>query len=99
MDSKKQYVVFISYSWDGSDHQEWVFDLANNLVKHGVDVILDQYDLSVGMEITHFMEKALTADKILVILTPNYKLKAHKRQGGVGYEYSLMTREYYEMEP
>lgn len=28
-------------------------------------------------------------------MTPNYKLKADKRQGGVGYEYSLITQEYY----
>lgn len=45
------------------------------------------------------MEKAMSADKVLVILTPNYKLKADKRQGGVGYEYSMVTKDFYDNEP
>lgn len=87
--------VFISYSWDNETHQNWVKTLAEQLVTNGIDVFFDQYDLSIGMEMTHFMEKAVSADKILVILTPNYKLKADKRTGGVGYEYSLITHNYY----
>jgi hypothetical protein len=91
--------VFISYSWDDDSHKDWILNLANELIKNGVDVFLDQYDLSLGMEMTHFMEKAVTADKILAILTPNYKIKADDRKGGVGYEYSLITKEYYNSEP
>jgi hypothetical protein len=91
--------VFISYSWDDEIHKEWVLNLANGLVTNGVDVLLDQYDLSAGHEMTYFMEKAMTADKVVVILTPNYKLKADKREGGVGYEYSLLTKEFYDKEP
>jgi len=91
--------IFISYSWDNEEHKLWVLDLANYLVKNGVDVILDQYDLSVGNEMTFFMEKAMMADKILLILTPSYKTKADDRTGGVGYEYSLVTREFYDKEP
>ncbi len=87
--------VFISYSWDSEPHKEWVLNFANDLLKGGVDVILDQYELSAGKEMTHFMEKSVGADKILMVMTPNYKLKADKRQGGVGYEYSLITQEYY----
>src|SRR5258707_2448666 len=92
-------IVFISYSWDNDSHKDWVLNLANSLVTNGVDVLLDQYDLSAGKEMTFFMEKAITADKVLVILSPNYKLKADKREGGVGYEYSLLTKEYYDKEP
>jgi hypothetical protein len=91
--------VFISYSWDSEEHQNWVLNLANTLVTNGVDVILDQYELSAGKEMTFFMEKSLTADKILIILTPKYKAKADKREGGVGYEYSLFTQEYYDKQP
>lgn len=40
----------------------------------------------------HFMETAIPkADKVLIIFTQNYKLKAEKRQGGVGYEYSILN--------
>jgi hypothetical protein len=91
--------IFISYSWDNEDHKEWVLNLANGLVTNGIDVLLDQYDLSAGNEMTYFMEKAMTADKVIIILTPNYRLKADKREGGVGYEYSLLTKEFYEKTP
>lgn len=88
--------VFISYSWDSVEHNEWVLNFADNLMQGGVDVILDQYELSAGKELTYFMERSVGADKILMIMTPNYKLKADKRQGGVGFEYSLITQEYYD---
>jgi hypothetical protein len=91
----KREKVFISYSWDNQEHQEWVLNLANDLIsKFGVDVILDQYELSAGKELTHFMEKAITeADKVLVVLTPNYKLKAENREKGVGFETSIISQE------
>jgi TIR domain len=85
--------VFISYSWDGKPHQEWVLALADRLQSEGgVKVLLDQYDLRAGKNLTLFMEKSVTAaDKVVMIMTPNYKLKADGRTGGVGYEYSLIT--------
>ncbi|AWK05587.1 hypothetical protein HYN56_15625 [Flavobacterium crocinum] len=91
----KREKVFISYSWDGQEHQDWVQTLANDLMsKFGVDVILDQYELSAGKELTHFMETSITeADKVLVILTPNYKLKAENRERGVGFETSIISQE------
>lgn len=99
MEVEKTKIVFISYSWDNDSHKEWVLNLAKNLFDNGIDVILDQYELSAGHELTYFMERAMTADKIVVILTPNYKLKADKRDGGVGYEYSMITQELYDKEP
>ena len=89
--------VFISYSWDTEEHKKWVLDLANKLVEEGVNVILDRYALRPGKSLPHFVETALkTADRILIIFTPNYKLKAEKRTGGVGYEYSIMNSELYK---
>lgn len=87
--------VFISYSWDNQEHQEWVLDLAKDLMtKFGIDVILDQFELSAGKELTHFMETAITqAEKVLVVLTPNYKTKAENRENGVGFETSIITQE------
>ncbi len=92
-------VVFISYSWDSLEHGEWVLNLANQLRENGVDAILDQYELSAGKDLNYFMEQGIAADKILVILTPNYKLKADKREGGVGFEYSMLTESYFKSEP
>lgn len=89
--------VFISYSWDSEDHKKWVLELANRLVEEGVNVILDRYELRPGKSLPHFVETSIKkADRIVIIFTPNYKLKAEKRAGGVGYEYSIMNSELYK---
>ena len=88
--------VFISYSWDNEDHKNWVLNLSKRLIENGIEVLLDRYELQGGKNVTHFMDRALEeADKVLVIFTPNYKLKADKRQGGVGYEYSILNNDIY----
>ena len=40
--------VFISYSHDSELHKSWVENLAGRLVKNGVDVVFDQWDLRLG---------------------------------------------------
>ncbi|WP_432420490.1 SEFIR domain-containing protein [Pectobacterium brasiliense] len=38
--------IFISYSWDGDEHQEWVRKLADSLeVDNEYHVVWDGYDL------------------------------------------------------
>jgi hypothetical protein len=89
--------VFISYSWDDETHKQWVLSLADRLCFDGIDVILDRYYLKPGKHLTHFVENSIsTADRIVIIYTPNYKLKADKRTGGVGYEYSIMNVDLYK---
>ena len=92
--------VFISYSWDGEVHQEWVLKLADDLTtRYGLIVLLDQYDLTVGKNMTAFMEKSLeAADKVLIVLTPNYKTKAENRKGGAGFEHSIISQELYSLQ-
>lgn len=91
--------VFISYSWDSPEHKEWVLHLADLLIKAGLDVILDQYELRVGKNLTHFMETSVrNADKVICLFTPNYKLKAEGRNGGVGYEYSMINQNLYKQQ-
>lgn len=86
--------VFVSYSHDSEAHKSWVLGISTRLVKNGVDVILDQWDLTLGGDLMHFMESGLTdADRILVICTPQYVLKANTLQGGVGYEKMILTRQ------
>ncbi|MEM6262499.1 MAG: TIR domain-containing protein [Bacteroidota bacterium] len=91
--------VFISYSWDDSRHKAWVLKLAKGLADAGIEVVLDQYALKLGNNLSHFMERAVQdVDKVLLILTPNYKLKAENRQGGVGYEFSMINQAWYQMQ-
>ncbi|SHE67344.1 Leucine Rich Repeat [Bacteroides luti] len=89
--------VGISYSWDDEKHKEWVLNLANELTEKGIFVYLDQFDLKPGMDKNHYMENIIfKSQRVIVILTPNYKLKADKRDGGVGYEYSIITSEIFD---
>jgi hypothetical protein len=89
--------VFISYSWDSDEHKKWVYNLAEKLAEKGIRVILDQYSLRLGKSLPHFVEQSISkSDKILIIFTPNYRLKADGRSGGVGYEYSIMNANLYQ---
>ncbi|MCJ7449526.1 MAG: toll/interleukin-1 receptor domain-containing protein [Bacteroidales bacterium] len=93
---EKITTVFISYSWDNEEHKSWVLNLANKLTDNGVYVLLDRFDLKAGKPMTQFMEKSVNnSNKVLLIMTPNYKDKADNRTGGVGYEYSMITQELY----
>lgn len=89
-------IVFISYSWDDEPHKDWVLKLANSLCSDGIDVILDRFYLKPGKNLPHFVEQSIErAERIIIVFTPNYKLKADKRAGGVGYEYSIMNADLY----
>lgn len=90
-------IVFISYSWDNICHKEWVKKLADKLVADGFSVFFDSYDLRPGKDMIHYMEQSVDcAHKVLIIMTPNYKQKADKRKGGVGYETSIVTSSIYK---
>lgn len=89
-------IVFISYSWDDEQHKEWVLNLADRLCADGIDALLDRYDLKPGKNLPHFVEQSIVnADRIIIVFTPNYKLKADRRVGGVGFEYSIMNADLY----
>ena len=91
---KNMVFVFISYSWDNKQHKKWVKVLADKLIKNGINIILDHYDLHTGMDKNSFMENSIKkSKKVLLILTPNYAKKADKRKGGVGHEYSIIDSE------
>ena len=91
--------VFISYSWDDEVHKSWVEKLATDLNKYFY-VILDQWDLRAGNDMAHFMEQSVSqSDKVLCILTPNYKQKCDSRKGGSGYESSLISAEIVRVNP
>ena len=86
--------VFISYSWDSDQHKKWIRELAERLRANGADVILDQWHLAPGDRMAEFMESSVReSDLVIIVCTPEYKRKADNREGGVGYEGSMMTGE------
>ncbi len=87
--------VFISYSWDSPEHENWIVNLAIKLCANGVNAIIDKWDLGpLGKPLPHFMEQSITkSQRVICVMTPNYKKKTENLAGGVGYEYSIMTAE------
>jgi hypothetical protein len=92
MPDKKPPKVFISYSWDSSEHKKWIKELATRLRKDGVETIIDQWYALPGDQLPVFMENSLKDnDFVLIICTEIYKDRADKRKGGVGYEGDIIT--------
>jgi hypothetical protein len=87
--------VFISYSWDGPEHREWVRHLACRFRDElHCDVLLDQWSLAPGEDLTAFMERAVReSDRVVLVCTEPYKLRADDRSGGGGYETAVITGE------
>ena len=89
--------VFISYSYDSSDHKLWVSELAEKLRSNGVDAILDQWELTMDEDLTQFMESGVRgSDRVLVICTDSYVRKANGGEDDVGYEPMIVTKKHVE---
>jgi hypothetical protein len=86
--------VFVSYTHESESHNVWVRRLANGIEEFAeFHVLFDGYDLHAGKDLTHFMERSLAADRVVVVITAAYVDKATKRDGGVGYESSVISAE------
>ena len=91
-------IAFISYSWESEDHKRWVLKLTANLIRNGVRVIIDEWDLKNYWDDLHLlMESGIRdSDYVLMICTPLYAEKANDRKGGVGIEHTIITGEFYD---
>lgn len=85
--------VFISYSHDDKQHEAWVLKLASDLRSHGVNAILDQWDLRLGADLRFFMEHGLSASNlVLCVCSEMYVQKVNSGIGGAGYEGMIMSQ-------
>lgn len=85
--------IFISYSHDSDEHKKWVCKLGTHLRNHGVDVILDQWNLRIGDDLGFFMEQGLSRSRlVLCVCSEQYVQKANSAAGGVGYEKMILSQ-------
>ena len=87
--------IFISYSWSSD---ALVLELAQRLVSHGIDVVLDKWELKEGQDKYAFMERCVNdpgITKVLIICDKTYARKANDRTGGVGDETVIISSEIY----
>ncbi len=86
--------AFISYSHDSPEHGSWVLKLASDLRAVGVDVVLDQWDLVPGQDISLFMQRGISdADRVVMVCSSPYVSKSEEGLGGVGFERQIVTAE------
>jgi len=91
--------LFISYSWSDSQHEQWIVELSTSLRESGIDVILDKWDLKEGHDAYAFMEQMVSDSdigKVAIICDKTYSEKADDREGGVGTETQIISKEVYE---
>jgi len=80
--------VFISYSWDNRNHEDWVLGLAADLRRAGINANLDKTITQSGtVNLDKMMIDGMrNNDKVVLILTEQYAEKADENIGGVGFE-------------
>ncbi len=91
--------TFISYSWSNPFHEKWVLDLATELINNGADIILDKWDLKEGHDSVAFMEEMVNnpeIKKVIIVSDKKYTQKANGRDGGVGTETQIISKEIYD---
>lgn len=89
--------VFISYSHTSEEYKDQVRRLATRLVQEGhIEVVFDQWDLVAGHDLATFMERCVgdsSIDYVLILCDPRYAARADLRDGGVGAEALIISRE------
>ncbi len=89
--------VFISYAWS---NQSRVISIVEKLRSNGVDTVFDLQDFKHGTDKYQFMESSVndpSVDYILVFSSKEYARKANAREGGVGEEAQILSKEAYDL--
>ena len=83
--------VFVSYKHSGDEHAKWVEKFTKDLIEiHGIDCILDRFDLGYGESIPAFMQRIKTeATHVLLIATPQSVEAVETNSGGIAFEAQL----------
>lgn len=91
-----KYTNNLTYSWDNQEHQSKVASLTKTLRICGENAHMDLSVLSQesAMHLKRMMIRNFkTANKIIVVLSPEYKCKADEELGGVSFEYEIILEE------
>ncbi len=88
--------VFVTYAWESEDHNDKVISFVDFLLKKGYNASMDrketQEETSINLN-KMMIEGLQNSDKVIVILSPKYKEKADKFEGGVGTEFQIILEQ------
>ncbi len=83
--------VFISYSGTSDRHKKWVAGLAEFLLRNGINIRIDQWHLRPGGDLPQWMANEIElAERVIIVSDSQYRERADKRIGGVGWETMLI---------
>lgn len=90
-------MIFVSHAWNKGQPEDKVLQLVDFLRKNGYeaecDVLYQQQKTAINF--TEMMAHALRkAEKTIIVLSENYKLRADDFQGGVGTEYRYIIDDF-----
>lgn len=89
----KAISVFVSYAYDNEDHIQKVESFVEMLRQMGFDAKMDVMLREEYPDLDQLMTYGLTSDKIIVILSPEYKRKADESIGGVWTEFKMIVND------
>ncbi len=93
----KDPLCFISYCHADIERVlvEYIIFTIRQSMKSNITILYDS-DLAPGANLSKFMEKTLDVDVAILLLTPLYKQKVDKRDGGVYKEYTQISNRYWQ---
>ena len=83
--------VFVSYAYDNVEHKERVESFVEMLLQMGFDAKMDSMLKSEYPDIDQMMTYGLNCDKIIIVLSPEYKKKADNSSDGVWKEFKVIA--------
>lgn len=89
----KEISIFVSYAYDSDEHKEKVESFVNMLRKMGFNAEMDSMLKNDYPDIDQMMTYGLEHDKIIIVLSPEYKRKADNSIGGVWKEFKMIAKD------
>jgi hypothetical protein len=88
--------VFVTYRWENNEHNKRVIAFVNYLRENGYNASMDRLESQeeTAKDFIKMMHQAMTDhDKVIIVLSKEYKLRADSFEGGVGSEYGLIIKD------
>ena len=83
--------VFVSYAFESEEHKERVESFVDMLLQMGFDAKMDSMLKREYPDIDQMMVYGLNCEKIIIVLSPEYKRRADNSIGGVWKEFKVIA--------
>lgn len=92
--------IFVTYAWGTEEDNHKVYSLVERLRIEGFNATCDVIKMQeqTAINFKEMMQKGLTQDKVIIVLSEGYKKKADEFKDGVGTEYRTVINDIEENE-